>query len=234
MASTFSIPRFLLPRSGHIWRGANFGPRARNADTLMVRYASNTAKDAKGKPIVLEKPARFNPPSHGARLPTKGRPQQQHYGGSLSADEAAAQRRREYPGMPAPQGTWAHWFWSSKVLHLCITTGTLLSLAFYTYCENFKASSPFTEMLPTWSDFGQHPFMSLGTVHEVWKLTTLHNSTITGEKRKKKVDDVAKRSEYRKAHGLEQKGAFGNWTARKEPDTSAPELGKREKWFGIF
>lgn len=89
-------------------------------------------------------------------------------------------------------------------------------------------------MLPSSSDFAQHPFISLRTIHGVWQLTTLHNSALTAEKRKKKVDDVAKRSEYRKAHGLEQQGGFGNWTARKEPEAPAPEPGKREKWLGIF
>lgn len=90
-------------------------------------------------------------------------------------------------------------------------------------------------MLPTASDYWQHPFISLRTTYEVWKLTTLHESAVTGEKRKKKVDDVVKRSEYRKAHGLEQKGGFGNWTAREDPEASQPEPGqKREKWLGIF
>ncbi|KAF3766230.1 hypothetical protein M406DRAFT_356243 [Cryphonectria parasitica EP155] len=246
MASTFSIPRFLLPRSGLLWRGANLGsPRAArtsittSTETFAVRYASssssNIAKDAKGKPIVLEKPARFNPPSHGARLPSKKSRPQQHYGGDLSADDAAAQRRRDYPGMMAPQGTWAHWFWGSRWLHLCITTGTLFSLAVYTYSENFKATSPFAEMLPSGADFWQHPIISLRTAHEVWKLTTLHNSAVVADKRKKKVDDVAKRSEYRKAHGLEQKGGFGNWTAREDdPEKLQAPPGKREKWLGIF
>lgn len=86
----------------------------------MVRNASSTATDAKSKQVVLEKPARFNPPSHGARLP-KNKPPQQHYGGSLSANELSAQKKKEYPGLPAADGTWAHWFWNSKALHLCIT-----------------------------------------------------------------------------------------------------------------
>lgn len=129
MASKALIPRFLLPL---IWRGANLGPEVRKTDMLIVRHASGVAKDAKGKPIVLEKPEKFNPPSHGARLPKQNRPQQQHYGGGLSADEAAAQKRREYPGMPPPEGTWAHWFWGSRWLHLCITSVSLWSPAIET------------------------------------------------------------------------------------------------------
>lgn len=127
-ASSSVIPRFLLPQSGRIWRRANLGIYNRrqfpDPDLRIVRYASASSKGAKqapGKPIVLEQPTRFNPPSHGARLPRKDRPQQQHYGGSLSSDEVASQRRREYPGLMAPRGTWAHWFWNSQGLHLSIT-----------------------------------------------------------------------------------------------------------------
>lgn len=82
--------------------------------------------------------------------------------------------------------------------------------------------------------------VSLRTTHEVWQLTVLHESSVAAEMRKKKVDDVAKRSEYRKAHGLEQKGGFGNWTAREDRSMSEPPqqpgepARKREKWFGIF
>lgn len=126
MASPSSIPRFLLPQSGLIWRRADLGNRFRaSSELLTVRHASNKpAKPAnkKEKVMILEKPERFNPPSHGARLPNKAtRPQQQHYGGALSGDEVAAQKTNDYPGLPAPQGTWAHWFWNSRLLHLTIT-----------------------------------------------------------------------------------------------------------------
>lgn len=129
MASSYSaIPRFLLPQSGRIWRRANLGIHNHQSDLRIVRYASSSSKGSKaeGKPIVLEQPQRFNPPSHGARLPRKDRPQQQHYGGSLSSEEISSQRRKEYPGLMAPKGTWAHWFWNSQGLH---TTITLVSLS---------------------------------------------------------------------------------------------------------
>lgn len=123
MASSCSaIPRFLLPQSGRIWQRANLGNKLRSSDLPVVRHASSISKDANGKPVVLEKPEKFNPPSHGARLPKKTRPQQfQHYGGSLSAEDLAAQRRKEYPGLPPPPGTWDHWFWYNRALHMSIT-----------------------------------------------------------------------------------------------------------------
>ncbi|KUI58745.1 hypothetical protein VP1G_06009 [Cytospora mali] len=236
MASSYSaIPRFLLPQSGRIWQRANLGNKLRSSDLSAVRYASGVSRDAKGKPIVLEKPERFNPPSHGARLPRKTRPQQhQHYGGSLSPEDIAAQKRKEYPGLPAPEGTWGHWFWHSRAIHLSITMGTLASLAIFTIVENFKRTTPFADMLPSGSDYREQPLESMRTLYEVWHLTQLHNSTIVAEKRKKSVDDVAKRAEYRKAHGLEQSGGLGNWTTKGNGEVLQPESGKREKWFGIF
>lgn len=111
------------------------------------------------------------------------------------------------------------------------TQSTLASLAFYTAAESFKASSPFTDMLPTASDFCSHPIISFRTTYEVWHLTSLYTSVIVAEKRKKVVDDVAKRTEYRKAHGLEKDdGWISNEDAKGPP--SVP--GKREKFLGIF
>lgn len=90
-------------------------------------------------------------------------------------------------------------------------------------------------MLPTSSDFWQHPILSARTTYEVWQLTTLHNSAVIAEKRRMKVDDVVKRSEYRQAHGLNEPGKFGNWTAKEDPKGPPPDAGqKREKWLGIF
>jgi hypothetical protein len=68
---------------------------------------------------VLEKPAKFNPPSHGSRLKRNTMPK--HYGPELTASEVAAQNARHYPGVMAPEGTWSHWFWHSRLLHTFIT-----------------------------------------------------------------------------------------------------------------
>lgn len=120
-----SIPRFLLPQSGMLWRRAR---APRSADRLTIRYASSSGTGkGSSKPLVLEKPAKFNPPSHGARLPKRGAPR--HYGGELSATEAQAQKTRDYPGMMAPEGTTEHWFWHSRALHLFITMVSQTKLA---------------------------------------------------------------------------------------------------------
>ncbi|GJD01985.1 hypothetical protein ColKHC_10810 [Colletotrichum higginsianum] len=122
-SATTLLPRFLLPALSPMWRAAAT-PTARPAAAAIrrtavwtIRYASSKPTRAGQKgPLILEKPAKFNPPSHGSRLPNKNVPK--HYGGPLSGQEARAQRTREYPGTMAPRAPPpppASEFWSSPV-----------------------------------------------------------------------------------------------------------------------
>ncbi|KAI0885300.1 uncharacterized protein GGS22DRAFT_142042 [Annulohypoxylon maeteangense] len=196
------------------------------------------------KPIVLEKPEKFNPPSHGTRLP---RSMPKHYGGGLSEAEFQAQTAKTYPGLPPPPNTWSHWFLNSRGIHLFITLGTLTSLAVYTFMANFNAKSPFADLIPPISEFPRHPFQYIGVVIDVMRMHEEHEAATTTEKRRMRVDDVAKRAEYRKAHGMEvTQGFFSNDKPAPEPEPvpvvepeaaptaeSSPD-GKRKKWLGIF
>ncbi|KAI0485442.1 hypothetical protein F4859DRAFT_381683 [Xylaria cf. heliscus] len=174
------------------------------------------------KPIVLEKPERFNPPSHGSRLP---RSTPRHYGGSPTAEEIHAQSQRSYPGLPPPPNTWSHWFINNRGIHVFITLGTLTSLALYTFCANFQATSPFADMIPPISEFPRHPIQYLGVCVDVLRLHEEHESALTAEKRRRRVDDVTKRNEYRKAHGLEPatSGLFGTGSRKDAEESPEPE-----------
>ncbi|KAI0878474.1 hypothetical protein GGS24DRAFT_443050 [Hypoxylon argillaceum] len=209
------------------------------------------------KPIVLEKPERFNPPSHGARLP---RSTPKHYGGPMSAGEIQAQRLKSYPGLPPPPNTWSHWFINKRGFHLFITLGTLTSLALYTFAANFQANSPYADLIPPIGEFPRHPFQYIGVCFDVFRMNELYESEQASEKRRRKVEDVTKRNEYRKAHGLGPEiGLFGSKASpyapeeplaepaeaadaapveSKEPEPSvAVEVtpdGKRKKFWGIF
>ncbi|KAI1497416.1 hypothetical protein F5X99DRAFT_25152 [Biscogniauxia marginata] len=316
MASkTTSIPRFLLPQHGPLWRStATMSFAARSAlkkrdvgQRVLVRYASKTttttastrvagpraastsswtpsrspaAKAAKAsaptrprqphsegvpaeaarkkqqqqqgqgqereqpadpsKPIVLAKPDRFNPPSHGSRLP---RSTPRHYGGPATADEVRAQGARDYPGLPPPENTWSHWFINSRGIHLFITLGTLGGLALFTLTASFRAESPFADLIPPISEFPRHPIQYLGVCVDVLRLHEEHVSAQTAEKRRRKADELAKRNEYRRAHGLEP--ASGIWGIKAEEREQSREQsavaaletgpdGKRKKFFGIF
>lgn len=123
MVTRAVIPRFLLPLQGPLWRGIRI-PLSQN---VHIRFVSTD------KPIVLEKPAKFNPPSHGSRLKRNSMPK--HYGPPLTEDEVAAQNKKSYPGLMAPQGSWTHWFWHSRLLHTFITmVGTCARLSLMAEC----------------------------------------------------------------------------------------------------
>jgi hypothetical protein len=78
-----------------------------------IRNASTTPP----KPRLLEKPERFNPPSHPARIRAKPR-----YHSPLSEHERQAQNTRRYPHMMPPEGSFMHWFLTNRGLHVWITT----------------------------------------------------------------------------------------------------------------
>ncbi|KAK8078165.1 hypothetical protein PG996_004335 [Apiospora saccharicola] len=212
------------------------------------------------KPIVLEKPEKFNPPSHGARLP---RSTPKHYGGALGAEELTAQKTKEYPGLPPPPNTWSHWFIHNKHIHMFITLGALMSLGAYTFTARFNANSPFADMIPPIGEFPKQPINYIRTCVEVLKLHEEHESAQTADKRRRRIEDVQKRNEYRKAHGLPIANGIESWTgtgkaakpAEEEgavvaaiPASAAPSAvldatstseqteadGKRKKFLGIF
>ncbi|KAH8687836.1 hypothetical protein BGZ60DRAFT_394610 [Tricladium varicosporioides] len=214
------IPRFLLPQRGNIWH--------RYALQLQtIRYASNKSTK-KSKPLVLEKPAKFTPPSHPSRR-LKEAPR--YPGPKLSEDEATSRRTKKYPNMMPPEGTFMHWFITSKSVHLYITLGTLFAMASTVWFTNFKRNSPFSDMLLPGTQFFFHPIQYFRTFFEVVRLTGHYNTQQTMERRKAKVEDVAKRHEYRKAHGLDKDESFGGWTAKSDDEILGPgiKLGDERK-----
>lgn len=234
MSLTTSIPRFLLPQRAAFWKTRV--PISSSTSLLMVRQASKVTKPPpkNSKPLVLEKPAKFNPPSHGSRL----RKEPPRYPGpQLSAEEAARQGMKKYPHLMPPPGTFLHWFLNSRSIHIYITLGTLFTLATTVFVTNFKNNSPFADMLPHWSQLFSNPIAFFRTWIEVFKLNTAHTTAETQDRRKQKTEDVAKRAAYRKAHGLDKNEGFGGWTAKTDEQTplgsgiSIPDvvLGKGEE-----
>jgi hypothetical protein len=78
-------------------------------------------------------------------------------------------------------------------------------------------------MLPAASDLFFHPIAFVRTCLEVLRLHTAHVSAETAERRRRKVEDIQKRAEYRKKHGLEHEG-FGGWSAKTDEDDLGPAL----------
>jgi hypothetical protein len=68
-------------------------------------------------------------------------------------------------------------------------------------------------MIPPISEFPRHPFQYIGVCIDVLRMHEEHESALTAEKRRRKIEDVSKRNEYRKAHGMEPAtGFFGGTT----------------------
>ncbi|KHN99231.1 uncharacterized protein MAM_02929 [Metarhizium album ARSEF 1941] len=248
MTSRTVIPRFLLPLQGPLWRGVRI-PLSQN---VRIRYASSspsTGNSQSRKPAVLEKPAKFSPPSHGSRLKRNTMPR--HYGPELTAAEVSAQNKRHYPGLMAPEGSWSHWFWHSRLLHTFITMGALFAMAIYTFFMNYACNSPFKDLVPPMSDLWHHPTYFFAAWKNVIALHEKDKATKAHEHRTMYLDDVAKRKYYMKVHGIETKDpvsmVFGKDGEKSEEKLEAAALGRElpqtsessakpepKKWLGIW
>lgn len=81
--------------------------------------------------------------------------------------------------------------------------------------------------------FFAHPFTFLGRYAEVYQMHVAYVSAETAERRRNKVEDVKKRAEYRKAHGLEGgEEVLGGWTARDDGKEIGPGLREGAVEFG--
>lgn len=70
-----------------------------------------------------------------------------------------------------------------------------------------------------------HPITFFGRWIEIYQMHIAYTSAQTAERRRQKVDDVQKRSEYRKAHGMDQNDSvLGGWTAKTELENMGPAL----------
>jgi hypothetical protein len=65
--------------------------------------------------------------------------------------------------------------------------------------------------MPTGTEWRASPFQAMRQVVNVFRLTEAHNSDIAHQKRMAELDDVVKRKQYRKAHGLEGESKVGRW-----------------------
>lgn len=73
--------------------------------------------------------------------------------------------------------------------------------------------------------FFAHPFAFVGRYVEVYQMHVAHVTEETAERRRQKVEDVKKRAQYRKAHGLEGgEEVLGGWTARGDGQEMGPAL----------
>lgn len=115
---SLSVPRFLLPR-GPLLSYTQLArpikpPRVVRHNLPICRNASASTS----KPRVLEKPTKFNPPSHGKRLKQQI-PRQ--YGPKLTGEQESEQQTKKYPNMMPAKGTFMYWFLTSRGIHTFIS-----------------------------------------------------------------------------------------------------------------
>ncbi|KAF2722781.1 hypothetical protein K431DRAFT_221459 [Polychaeton citri CBS 116435] len=207
---------FLAARAG--LKAPRSSPYRSIFNSAVQRHASSNIP----KPRVLAKPERFNPPSHPSRI----RAARPSYGAPLNERERQAQKTRQYPHMMPPEGTFFHWFLTNRTIHLWISMGILFSLTIGVWFEQFVHSTPYADLLPPNSMFFSHPIKFIRRYVEVYDMHLAYVSADVAEKRKQNVDDVKKRSDYRKAHGMDddKSGIFGGWSAKGDDDALGPAL----------
>ncbi|EXJ70891.1 uncharacterized protein A1O5_05883 [Cladophialophora psammophila CBS 110553] len=178
--------------------------RARLQPPLIVRRAAST--EGGGKPIVLEQPDKFRPPSHPARLNRPRRPPAAYNQGTTS-EEKERQKTKSYPHMFPNKGSFMHWFLTDRWIHLWITMGTLTILACITFTQSFMRTSPYAHLVPPVSSFPLHPINYIRETLSVLRLHVDYETAKTNESRQQKILDAQKRRLYRRAHGLEDLNA---------------------------
>ncbi|KAE8363311.1 hypothetical protein BDV27DRAFT_130125 [Aspergillus caelatus] len=208
MASV-TIPQFLLPRGIPSTRAFQSLTRA-NITHHRIRTTTQRCASDNSKPRVLEQPDKFRPPSHPARRVVQTRNgrvigrEPINYGPKLTEKEREEQKRKQYPNMFPPEGTVMHKFLTNRWIHIWIAMSVLTTLATFTFTTNFKRSSPFAHLLPSWSDLLWHPIDTISQALAVFRMHVQHTSVQTREKRHQRIEDAEKRRQYRIAHGLEE------------------------------
>lgn len=156
MTSTVSIPQFLLPRG--------ISQRTLRYAAATVTYASSTSarevigrcafsssswrkssssSSEEGKPRVLAQPDRFRPPSHPARrvIPTRNgklvdAAPFNYPGPPLSEKEKEEMKKKRYPNMFPPEGTFQHKFLTSRWIHAWIAMVLFAHNVYIGFIEN--------------------------------------------------------------------------------------------------
>jgi hypothetical protein len=71
------------------------------------------------KPIVLEQPDKFRPPSHPSRIARRRK--RMYYGRDLTEEDKAELDSKQYPYAFPPKQSFMHWFLTNRSIHLWIT-----------------------------------------------------------------------------------------------------------------
>lgn len=158
------------------------------------------------------------------------------YGPKLTAAQKEEMRTKKYPNMMSPEGTFTHWFFNNKVIHLWITMGILVTLAIAAWYMDFMSKTIYSELIPTRKDFYMHPIQSTGRFIEVYKMHIAHTTAEAQDRRLKKMEDTEKRKEYRlqRIREAEEKGEEYVEDPRYYVGEDGVRRRRVKRWFGIW
>ncbi|KAK7536255.1 uncharacterized protein J3D65DRAFT_627935 [Phyllosticta citribraziliensis] len=200
-------------------------------NTAATRFASSKSSTGNEKdgPRVLEKPDKFRPPSHGAKLPTRKRPSYQ-YGPRLTEEDLQAQKTKKYPNMEPPKGTWSYYLVKSVRFHSFIALFVLLSCMYWMWLKEFLVTTKRRDELPEKGELLTHPFQAIRQFWYVYRLHLADGTEHALEKRRKKSDDIDKRIEFRDEFGLEHPGShLDKWTLGAEEYAKRDAEGRKQR-----
>ncbi|KAI5801515.1 hypothetical protein DFH27DRAFT_557033 [Peziza echinospora] len=197
--------------------------------SLSRRY---TTPNNSNNPPELAKPLKFNPPSHGSRLPRSSASPGYNGARSYNFPKDAPQPRHigEYPHTLPPPDTWRYFFLTNRSLHFYFSLTILFVLAGIVSVTNFMKTSPFAHLVEwDWSAPGR----GVASFWDAWRLNMEYQTRLAKEKRERMLEEVEKRGQYRLAHGLEKEGdegGFGGWALKREKTDEEKEAeGVEEK-----
>ncbi|ORY13709.1 hypothetical protein BCR34DRAFT_561570 [Clohesyomyces aquaticus] len=244
-----SIPRFLLPR-GPIFLRPTFQPRNARLSPLILRAASNNARPSRPSslreqlqntkgPAVIPQPDKYRPPSHGKRMPERDKWSEtasRTYGPKLTAEDKERMKKKKYPNMMSPEGTFMHWFLHNKFIHIWITMGTLMSLAIAAWYIDYVNKTPYYDLIPAKKEFIREPMATTRRFIEVYQMHVAHTSQLAYDKRMKKTEDAEKRRQYRLARMAEaaERGEDYNDDPRYYIGEDGIRRRRVKRWLGIW
>lgn len=112
----------------------------------------------------------------------------------------------------------------------CYLQSVLTSLAVFTFTTNFKTTSPFAHLLPSWSGLLWSPFSTLSQAISVYKMDVEHKTVQAEEQRLQRFGDAYKRHQFRVAHGMKEGPAVGPETnVFEERDRENAKMGQEQE-----
>jgi hypothetical protein len=96
---------------------------------------------------------------------------------------------------------------------------------------DFHSKNQYKELVPPGSLFWSHPFQFISQYAQVYKM---HKQAETAEnlvKKQRKQDEVRKRREYMRAHGIEHEGPYGMGTV--EGDEYRKKMDEQREHFSL-